>query len=264
MLHPDFDPIAFSIGPFAVHWYGIMYLLAFALAWALGQYRARKPQSGWSSEEVNDIVFYSALGAVIGGRIGYMLFYQFDALWSVPLSLLRVWEGGMSFHGGLLGAVLAMLLFARKTKKTFLNVLDFLAPLVPLGLGFGRMGNFINGELWGRVTMLPWGMVFPYAGPLPRHPTPIYEAFGEGIILFLVVWIYSSKPRPTGSVAGLFLISYGLIRFIIEFFREPDVQLGFIAFDWLTMGQLLSIPMIVIGMILLFVSAKHARQGHLS
>lgn len=262
--HPSFDPIAFSIGPFAVHWYGIMYLMAFALAWGLGQYRARKAKSGWTSEEVNDIVFYSALGAVIGGRIGYMLFYQFDALWNAPLSLLRVWEGGMSFHGGLVGAVLAMLLFAHKTKKRFLNVLDFLAPLVPLGLGLGRIGNYINGELWGRVTMLPWGMVFPYAGPLPRHPTPLYEAFGEGVILFLLIWIYSSKPRPTGSVAGLFLIGYGLIRFIIEFFREPDVQLGFIAFDWLTMGQLLSIPMIVIGIILLFVSAKATRQGQVS
>jgi len=253
MLHyPTINPVAFSLGPISVHWYGLMYLIAFGLAWLLGQYRAKQCNNSWTSEQVNDLIFYCALGAVIGGRIGYMLFYQFSELIQSPLMLFRVWEGGMSFHGGLLGVVAAAILFAHKFNKTFFMVADFLAPLAPLGLFFGRIGNFINGELWGRVTTMPWGVLFPYAGSLPRHATQIYEALGEGILLFLIVWIFSAKPRPPMAVCGVFLAGYGIVRFGIEFFREPDIQLGFIAFDWLTMGQLLSVPMIIIGFGMLF------------
>lgn len=248
MLHyPAINPVAFSLGPLAVHWYGIMYLIAFSLAWMIGQYRAKRSSGSWNKEQVNDLIFYCALGAVIGGRVGYMLFYQFAELLSSPLLLFKVWEGGMSFHGGLLGVLVAVLFFAYKFHKTFFEVTDFLAPLVPLGLFFGRIGNFINGELWGRVTTVPWGIVFPHAGSLPRHPTQLYEALGEGLLLFLIVWFFSAKPRPRMAVSGVFLAGYGIIRFVIEFFREPDAHLGFIAFDWLTMGQLLSLPMILIG-----------------
>lgn len=259
LTYPHIDPVAFSIGPLAVHWYGLMYLFAFGLGWALGLYRAKK-STDWTSEQVSDLVFYCALSAVLGGRIGYMLFYQFNEWIHAPQTLLYVWQGGMSFHGGVLGVVLGIWLFAKKHNKTFAGVADFVTPLVPLGLGLGRIGNFINGELWGRVTTVSWGMIFPYAGSLPRHPTQLYEAFGEGILLFLIIWIYSAKPRPPLAVTGLFLLSYGIIRSTIEIFREPDAHIGFIAFGWLTEGQLLSIPMILIGAFLL-VWAYWRRKG---
>lgn len=245
--YPEIDPVAFHLGPIAVHWYGIMYLVGFFGCWWVGTRRTRWPHLHWQPEQVSDLLFYVVLGVIIGGRIGYMLFYGFDLLLQNPLNLFKVWDGGMSFHGGLLGVIVAMIWYGHKTGKGFFDVADFIAPLVPIGLFAGRIGNFINGELWGRPTDLPWGMVFPGAGPLPRHPSQLYEAFFEGIVLFVALWWFSAKPRPRASVAALFLFLYGIFRFSLEFVREPDPQLGFIAFGWLTMGQLLSLPMIVAG-----------------
>jgi phosphatidylglycerol:prolipoprotein diacylglycerol transferase len=238
-----------------------MYLLGFVTGWALGRYRARRESSGWSAQQVDDLVFYTALGVILGGRIGYVLFYNFSAFLTNPLMMLKIWQGGMSFHGGLLGVLLAMGLFARKIGKGFFEVTDFIAPLIPPGLFFGRIGNFINGELWGRVSDVPWAMVFrtPGAGDQPRHPTPLYEAALEGVVLFIIVWLYSSRPRPTMAISGLFLLGYGGFRFAVEFFRQPDAHLGFIAFGWLTMGQLLSLPMILCGAA--FLAWAYYRQG---
>lgn len=250
LIFPAIDPVAFSIGPLHVHWYGLMYLIGFLLAWLLALWRIKHYQLDWQAEEVGDLIFYAAIGVIVGGRCGYMLFYNTHQLLTEPLSLFKVWEGGMSFHGGLLGVIIAVMLLARKLDKSFLAVGDFIAPLVPLGLAAGRLGNFINGELWGRVTDVPWAMIFPFAGPLPRHPSQLYECLLEGVFLFIVVWCYAAKPRPTGCVSAIFLIFYALSRFIIEFFREPDVQLGYLAFGWLTMGQLLSLPMLLVGLCL--------------
>jgi phosphatidylglycerol:prolipoprotein diacylglycerol transferase len=253
LSYPQIDPVAFSIGPVKVHWYGLMYLVGLAAAWGLAVLRSRRPGSSWSSHEISDLMFYIALGAVLGGRLGYVLFYDLPSYLREPLDVFKVWQGGMSFHGGLLGVIAAMWLFARRYRKSFFHVSDFTAPLIPIGLGAGRIGNFINGELWGRVTDVPWGMVFPdpRAGGLPRHPSQLYQAFLEGVVLFLILWIYSRKPRSTMAVSGMFLFWYGLFRFIVEEFREPDVQLGFLFSDWLTMGRLLSLPMIIIGMVLI-------------
>lgn len=252
LLYPDINPVALQLGPVKIHWYGLMYLLGFAIAWLLALYRANKPNSGWDKDQVADFIFYCALGVILGGRIGYMLFYDFSGLISEPFSLFKIWQGGMSFHGGLMGVVIALWLFARRYHKTWCEVADFAAPLVPLGLAAGRIGNFINGELWGRVTTLPWAMVFPGAGPLPRHPSQLYEFLCEGVLLFVILWWFSAKKRPPFAVGALFLLLYGLFRFVIEFFREPDPQLGFVAFGCLSQGQLLSIPMILIGAIALF------------
>ena len=220
--------------------------------WALGRYRVKQPGSGWTAEQMDDLVFYIALGVILGGRIGYILFYSFGAFLHNPLLLFRIWEGGMSFHGGFLGVLLAMVLFARKYHKGFWPTVDFIAPLIPPGLFFGRIGNFINGELWGRVTDAPWGMVFRQTGDgLPRHPSQLYQAALEGVALFLIVWLFSAKPRPTMAVSGVFALSYGVFRFLVEFVRQPDAQLGYLAFGWLTMGQLLSLPMVMVGIILL-------------
>ncbi len=250
LIAPNIDPIAVSIGPLKVHWYGLMYLVAFMAVWGLGMRRAKQPGSNWTVEQVGDAIFYGAMGAILGGRLGYVLFYNFGYYLHHPLDMFKVWQGGMSFHGGLLGVITALWLFARKHKKTFLQVTDFFAPWVPLGLGAGRIGNFINHELWGRVTDVPWGMVFPNAGPLPRHPSQLYQFALEGVVLFLIVWLYSRKPRPAGAVSGLFLLGYGIQRFAVEFVREPDSQLGFIG-GFFTMGQLLSLPMICAGIALL-------------
>jgi len=247
LAYPIIDPVAFKIGPIQVHWYGIMYLVGFAAAWLLGLWRASQPNSGWTKGQVADLIFYAAVGVIIGGRLGYILFYNFSYFLHHPLSIFKVWNGGMSFHGGVVGVAIAMWLFSIKLKKSVWDVTDFIIPLVPIGLGAGRMGNFINGELWGRITHVPWAMVFPNAGSLPRHPSQLYELLLEGVLLFIILWWFSAKQKPRFAVSGLFLFCYGSFRFFSEFFRQPDPQLGFIAWGWLTMGQLLSLPMIMIG-----------------
>ncbi len=250
LAFPQINPIAFSLGPVRVHWYGLMYLLAFISAWCLAKWRTKHNQLNWTTEQIGDLIFYSALGVIVGGRLGYMLFYNTQQLFHEPWVLFRLWEGGMSFHGGFLGVVIAMWIFSIKSKKLILEIGDFSAPLVPLGLAAGRAGNFINGELWGRPGDVPWAMIFPRADQNPRHPSQLYELGLEGLLLFIIVWWYASKPRPLGRVSGVFLIGYSLCRFFVEFFREPDAQMGFIAFGWLTMGQLLSIPMFLLGLYL--------------
>lgn len=225
--------------------------MGFIAAWLLCRYRAQKPWNGFTKEQVSDMIFYGALGVIIGGRIGYMLFYAFPRLIHNPVSLFEIWDGGMSFHGGLLGVMAATWLYSRKIKRSWVELIDFLVPVVPIGLGLGRIGNFINGELWGQVTSVPWGVIYPQAGPLPRHPSEIYEFLLEGVLLFIILWVFSRKPRPRFAVGALFLLCYGCFRFFAEFFRQPDPQYGFFAWGWLTMGQILSAPMIVIGIICL-------------
>jgi phosphatidylglycerol:prolipoprotein diacylglycerol transferase len=272
--YPDIDPILVSLGPLSVRWYGLAYLLAFALCWWLGNRRADQSWRGWSRQDVSDAVFYGAVGAVLGGRIGYTLFYGFEQLARDPWFLLRIWEGGMSFHGGLIGTLVGLWWFGRKSGRTFFQVADFMAPLVPLGLGLGRLGNFANTELPGRMTDSAFGMIYPCSAeairqinplcvgewePFARHPSPLYQAFTEGLVLFAIVWWFSAAPRPLAAVSGVFLIGYGVLRFSTEFFRTPDAHLGFVALDWVTMGQLLSLPMIIVG-ILLLVRSGMARQ----
>lgn len=256
LVHPQFDPIAIHLGPFGIHWYGLMYLTGFmALLW-LGKWRIRQnPGCGWTAQQLDDVLFYGVLGVILGGRLGYVLFYQPAHFLAHPAQILAVWQGGMSFHGGFLGVLAAMALFARRQNKPWLAMMDFIAPLVPPGLAAGRLGNFINGELWGRPTDSAWGMVFPQADSLPRHPSQLYEFGLEGIALFLLLWLYSSKPRSVGAVSGLFLIGYGSFRFLVEFTREPDSFLGLLSLG-LSMGQWLSLPMIVVG-IWMFGRAKH-------
>ncbi len=263
LTYPDINPVAIAIGSFEVHWYGLMYLLAFGAGWWLGVLRTRRPGTQWRAAEISDLVFYFALGAVLGGRIGYTLMYNFSAFINDPLLILRIWEGGMSYHGGMIGVFIAMWLYGRHTDRTFFQVTDYIAPLVPLGLGAGRMGNFINGELWGRPTDLPWGMVFPFVDNLPRHPSMLYEFLLEGLLFFAILWVFSMKPRPTMAVSGLYLICYGVFRFVVEFVRVPDEHIGFLAMDWVTMGHLLSFPMIVIG-ILFFWYAYRRTDGKIS
>ncbi|MDD7805705.1 MAG: prolipoprotein diacylglyceryl transferase [Endozoicomonas sp. (ex Botrylloides leachii)] len=252
IAYPNIDPVAVSFGPLKIHWYGLMYLVGFASAWWLGTIKAKRSNGLWQPEQMGDLIFYSALGVILGGRIGYVLFYNFDYFLQNPLWLFKIWDGGMSFHGGLLGVLVAMLLYGRKFDKSFFQMTDFIAPLVPIGLGAGRIGNFINDELWGRVTHVPWAMVFPKDPEhLPRHPSQLYQFAMEGVLLFIALWWFSSKPRPRMAVSGLFLTLYGIFRIIAELFRQPDPQLGFIAFHWVTMGQLLSLPMVLIGLILI-------------
>lgn len=254
--------MAFSVGPVSVHWYGLMYLAGFAAGYGLGVMRAARPGSGWNSNEVADVLFYIAIGVILGGRLGYVLFYNPAYYLQNPLEILQLWSGGMSFHGGLLGVIVAMAWFAHKTQRGFFQVADFIAPLTPLGLLAGRLGNFINQELWGRATDLPWAMVFPATDParIPRHPSMLYEAFLEGVVLFAVLWIYSRRPRLTGRVSGLFLICYGVFRFLVEFVREPDAHIGYLALDWLTMGQVLSIPMVLFGLGVFFLPLGPAKR----
>jgi phosphatidylglycerol:prolipoprotein diacylglycerol transferase len=256
LTYPQFDHVALRLGPLVVHWYGLMYLLAFLCCWGLLVKRVKKSPRGFTSEDVADILFYSALGIIIGGRIGYMLFYARDAFLANPWSLFKVWKGGMSFHGGLLGVIIFLSFYAYKAHKNLVDITDLIAPAVPVGLALGRIGNFINGELWGRVTNAPWGMIFPDAGPLPRHPSQLYEFFLEGVVMFTILWLYSARPRPRWMVSGLFLILYGVFRTCIEFFREPDAQVGYLAFGWMTEGQLLSLPMVILGFIMMIWGAK--------
>ena len=245
--HPNFDPVAIQLGPIAVHWYGLMYLFGFAMVWVLGRHRIKHGHTDMTSRDLEDLIFYSVLGVIVGGRLGYILFYKPAEYLAYPLKVFYIWEGGMAFHGGLIGVLVALFIFGRKHQKTLLEVGDFIAPLIPLGLGAGRLGNFINGELWGRPTDLSWGMVFPAAGDgVARHPSQLYEMTLEGLVLFALLWWFSSKPRPVGQISGLFLAGYGIFRFLIEFTREPDDFLGLFA-GGLSMGQLLSLPMIMIG-----------------
>jgi len=251
LIHPQIDPVAIAIGPLAVRWYGLMYLIGFGAAFLLARSRIKQGRSGNISIAVfDDLFFFSVLGVVLGGRLGYVLFYKPAYYFSHPLEILAVWQGGMAFHGGFLGVLLAMVYIARKHRIHWLAIMDFIAPLVPPALAAGRIGNFINGELWGRTTDVAWGMVFRGAGALPRHPSQLYQFALEGVLLFVILWAYSAKPRPTGAVSAMFLIGYGALRFAAEFFREPDDFLGLLAFN-LSMGQWLSLPMILAGIAML-------------
>src|SRR5688572_12603182 len=262
LRYPGFNPIAFEIGPLAVRWYGIMYLIGFGAAWALARWRAQRPGSTWKPNDVDDVVFYAMLGVILGGRIGYVLFYGMPFWLKDPLYLFRIWEGGMSFHGGLMGGLIAVAIFAMRRGRRVADVFDFMAPLPGIGLFAGRIGNFINGELWGKATTVPWG--FNVDGQV-RHASQLYEAFLEGIVLFAVLWWFTSKPRPRLAPSGLFLLLYGLARFAVEFVRVPDEHLGYLAGGWLTMGQLLSLPMILIGIALLFVAyQRRVPSGNLA
>ncbi len=274
MFYPDIDPIIVSLGPVAVRWYGLAYLAAFAVCWYLGNWQGSRRTPPWSRERVSDLVFFGAVGVVVGGRLGYVLFYGFDSLLRDPLFALRIWDGGMSFHGGLLGVVAALAWFARRSGRTFWQVTDFVAPLVPIGLGFGRLGNFANTELPGRMTDLPWAFIYPCQAdairainplctgvwePFARHPSPLYQAFAEGVVLFALVWWAASRPRPTAFVSGVFVTGYGVLRLLTERFREPDGHLGFMFMESVTMGDLLSVPMALAGV--LIIVWAWSRQG---
>lgn len=246
--YPNIDPVALDLGFLQIHWYGLMYLVGIGGAWFLASRRLHAFDPGWSKEKLSDLVFWVAMGVIVGGRLGYVLFYDLPAYIANPLLILEVWKGGMSFHGGLIGVMLATLWFAKRNGKSFFELMDFIAPLVPIGLGAGRIGNFINSELWGKVTDVPWAMVFPTGGPEPRHPSQLYQFALEGVALFVILWFYSRKPRPTMAVSGLFAVCYGIFRFIVEFVRVPDAQLGYLAWGWLTMGQVLCVPMVLAGL----------------
>lgn len=253
LKYPAIDPVAFALGPVKVHWYGLAYVAGIAAAWWLLRWRAqRQPGSGWSRERVDDVIFYAMLGIIVGGRLGSVLFYNLPHYMEHPLDVFKIHQGGMSFHGGLLGVLLAMGWVARVHGVNFFRVIDFIAPAVPVGLGCGRIGNFINGELWGTPSDLPWAMVFPGAGEVARHPSQLYQALLEGLLLFLILWFYSARPRPLMAVSGLALLCYGVFRSAVELVREPDAHLGYLAFGWVTLGQLLSLPMIVAGLLMLF------------
>jgi phosphatidylglycerol---prolipoprotein diacylglyceryl transferase len=254
-IYPEFDPIALELGPVRMTWYGLMYLGGFALGWLGARSRAHRPDSPIAPSQVDDLVFYVAVGVIVGGRVGYMLFYNFGALLDNPLSLFAVWQGGMSFHGGLLGVLLALWLFGRRIGQPFFAVTDYMAPWAAPGLGLGRIGNFINGELWGKPTSpdAPWAVV---VDGVAVHATQLYEAFLEGLVLFVVLWLYSAKPRPRMAVSGLFLLLYGTFRVAVEFLRLPDQHIGYLAFGWVTLGQVYSAPMIVLGAALLVVAYR--------
>jgi phosphatidylglycerol---prolipoprotein diacylglyceryl transferase len=252
LVHPQFDPVAVSLGPLQIHWYGLTYLAAFGLFLFLAGRRVALPHfaaQGWQRRDVEDLLFFGVLGVVLGGRVGYALFYKPEVYLADPLQILQVWKGGMAFHGGLLGVIAAMALFARMRKRSFLNVMDVVAPCIPTGLACGRLGNFINGELWGRAAdpALPWAMVFPQSGStLARHPSQLYQLLLEGLLLFVLLWLYSKRQRATGQVAAAFVFGYGVLRFVAEYFREPDSFLGLLA-GGMTMGQWLCVPMVLVG-----------------
>jgi len=257
-VHPQFDPVVFSLGPVAVRWYGLMYLVGFALFVWLGRIRARRPGAVITAADIDDLLFYGVLGVVLGGRLGYVLFYKAGYYFTHPVEILMVWHGGMSFHGGFLGVLIALWILARKNRRNWFDLTDFVAPLIPLGLAAGRLGNFINAELPGRVTDVPWAMVFPNVDLLPRHPSQLYQFALEGVTLFVLLWWFSSRPRPRAAVSAAFLIGYGVFRFAAEFGRQPDDFLGLLAFG-MSMGQWLSAPMIVAGAAMMLWAYRHDR-----
>ena len=254
---PVIDPAIFELGFLSPKWYGMMYLVGFVAAWFLANKRLAR--TGWSKEQLSDLLFWGFLGVILGGRIGYVFFYQFELFLQDPIYLFKINEGGMSFHGGLLGVLIALWLTARKLKVPFLVVGDFVAPLVPIGLGAGRIGNFINAELWGRQSDVPWAIIFPGAGPLPRHPSQLYEFALEGVALFVILWWFSKRPRPIGAVSGVFLLGYGSFRFFVEYFREPDAHLQDLFLDLFSRGQLLSAPMIIGGLLLILWAYRYGK-----
>ena len=260
LIHPNFDPVVFSVGPLAVRWYGLMYLLAFASFWWLGTRRIKAGLAPITRAQLDDLLFGGIVGVILGGRLGYVLFYKPGYYLSHPFEIFAIWQGGMSFHGGFLGVLAAMAFVAWRQRVNWWDLMDYVAPLVPLGIGAGRLGNFINGELWGRATDAPWGMVFRGAGDLPRHPSQLYEMALEGLALFALLWWFSSRPRPRMQVSALFLIGYGAARSICEFAREPDSFLGFLALG-LSMGQWLSLPMVAAGIYLWNRAARRPRAG---
>ena len=261
MQFPNIDPVAIAFGPVQIHWYGLMYMVGFISAWWLIRRWALRPKSDWTLEQVDDLIFYCALGVVLGGRLGYTFFYNLSVFMQDPLMILRVWEGGMSFHGGILGVTAAMFLFARRTGHGFFEVADRVAVVTPIGLGAGRIGNFINSELWGRTTEVPWGVVFPNGGPLPRHPSQLYEFALEGVVLFVCLAFYARRNPPAGAAAAMLVLLYGLFRFLVEFVRMPDQHLGYVAFGWMTRGQVLSLPMIAVGLLVLVWVYKRGRSA---
>ncbi|UDG81142.1 Prolipoprotein diacylglyceryl transferase [Candidatus Hartigia pinicola] len=280
LAFPKINPVMFSIGPVSLHWYGFMYLIGFLFALWLGGRRANKPNSGWKKNEVENLLYFGFLGVLVGGRLGYVFFYSLPLFFDHPSYLFKIWDGGMSFHGGLIGVIIAMMWFARHTLRRFLQVSDFVSPLIPFSLAIGRLGNFINGELWGRVVLdIPWAFLYPnsrsediqivsqntslipilnHYGMLPRHPSQLYEMFLEGVVLFFILNVFIRKPRPIGSVSSLFLIGYGVFRIIVECFRQPDPQLGL--FYGISMGQILSVPMIVVGVFIIIWSYKYGKD----
>lgn len=257
--YPEIDPIAISLGPVSIHWYALSYLVGIGLVWAMLRHRIQKQGLRWTEDDLSDIVFYSVLGVLLGGRLGYMVFYGFENLIDDPLSALKIWQGGMSFHGGFLGVLAGVVFFARKKGVGFFEVTDFVAPAIPLALGCGRIGNFINAELPGRATEVSWALIYP-GEQFGRHPSSLYQAALEGIVLFAVLWLYSMKPKPVMAVSGLFLVGYGSLRIFSERFREPDAHIGFVLSDWVTAGQLLSLPMVILGIFLLFYSYTQNRK----
>lgn len=260
IVYPDIDPVAIAIGPVKVHWYGLMYVLGFIAGWWLARRRAALPASTWKPADVDDLIFFAAVGVIAGGRVGWMLFYGLDNLGADPLAFIRVWEGGMSFHGGLIGVMIAVAWFARRRGRSVADVFDFTAPLPAVGLCAGRIGNFINGELWGRPTELPWGML---VDGRVLHPSQLYEAALEGVVLFAVIWWFTSRPRPKFAPSGLFLTLYAVFRMAVEFVRVPDADIGYLAFGWLTMGQVLSLPVLAAGLwMLAFAYTRREPSGN--
>ncbi len=253
--YPEFDPVAISLGPISVHWYALSYLVGICFVWWHVGFRSRTFKLGWNEEQISDMIFYGVFGVILGGRIGYMLFYGQQQLIDNPLSIFKLWQGGMSFHGGMLGVIVAAYLYGRKTQRGFFAVMDLIAPSIPMALGFGRVGNFINGELPGRVSDVSWAVVYP-GDVVARHPSSLYQALLEGPVLFCLLWLFTLKIRPSMTTSGMFLVGYGCFRFISESYREPDAHLGYIAFEWLTTGQLLSLPMVVVGLGLLVFGFK--------
>ncbi len=257
LAYPQIDPVAIALGPLKIHWYGLMYLIGIGAAWLILSRRLHRFDPTWTKEKLSDLVFWVAMGVIVGGRLGYVLFYDLSAYIANPLLIFEVWKGGMAFHGGLIGVMLATWWFGKRNGKSFFQILDFIAPVVPIGLGAGRIGNFINAELWGKASDVPWAMIFPTdPQQLARHPSQLYQFALEGVALFLVLWLYSRKPRPTMAVSGMFALFYGIFRFIVEFVRVPDAQLGYLAFGWVTMGQILCLPMIAGGLFLIWLAYK--------